>query len=214
MVSQQPYPRDVSDSEWQFVVPYPCLLTEDAGQRVHDLRDVFDAARWLVRSGSPWRYLPKDFPPGRWCISRPAAGSSPTASRPSPTTSASLTAGIPNQPPHDPAYPRERPEGRLRRLRAAQGDEGPHGGGHARASAGLARHAGQRVRPRRRREQWRRTLRLTAWRSSRHFPKLAGPGRARPRPPLPPRGPAEEADQERGVHAREHGRQPQGTQQP
>ena len=40
-----------------------CLLPEDAGQRVHNLRDVFDAARWLVRSGSPWRYLPKDFPP-------------------------------------------------------------------------------------------------------------------------------------------------------
>jgi transposase len=63
MTTHQPYPSDVSDAEWQFVVPYVCLLPEDAGQRVHDLRDVFDAARWLVRSGSPWRYLPADFPP-------------------------------------------------------------------------------------------------------------------------------------------------------
>ena len=63
MITHQPYPSDVSDAEWQFVVPYLCLLPEDAGQRVHNLRDVFDAARWLVRSGSPWRYLPKDFPP-------------------------------------------------------------------------------------------------------------------------------------------------------
>src|SRR5947208_14833722 len=63
MITHQPYPSDVSDAEWQFVVPYLCLLPEDAGQRVHDLRDVFDAARWLVRSGSAWRYLPKDFPP-------------------------------------------------------------------------------------------------------------------------------------------------------
>jgi transposase len=63
MITHQPYPSDVSDAEWHFVVPYLCLLPEDAGQRVHDLRDVFDAARWLVRAGSPWRYLPKDFPP-------------------------------------------------------------------------------------------------------------------------------------------------------
>src|SRR3954447_17494578 len=63
MITHKPYPGDVSDAEWQFVVPYLCLLPEDAGQRVHHLRDVFDAARWIVRSGSPWRYLPKDFPP-------------------------------------------------------------------------------------------------------------------------------------------------------
>ena len=63
MVTHKPYPSDVSDAEWQFAVPYLCLLPEDAGQRVHDLRDVFDALRWLVRSGAPWRYLPADFPP-------------------------------------------------------------------------------------------------------------------------------------------------------
>src|SRR3954453_11506275 len=63
MITHKPYPSDVSDAEWQFVAPYLCLLPEDAGQRVHDLRDVFDAARWVVRSGSPWRYLPADFPP-------------------------------------------------------------------------------------------------------------------------------------------------------
>lgn len=63
MITHKPYPSDVSDAEWQFVVPYLCLLPEDAGQRVHNLRDVFDALRWLVRSGAPWRYLPADFPP-------------------------------------------------------------------------------------------------------------------------------------------------------
>jgi transposase len=63
MVTHHPYPSDVSDPEWEFVVPYLCLLPEDSGQRVHSLRDVFDALRWLVRSGAPWRYLPKDFPP-------------------------------------------------------------------------------------------------------------------------------------------------------
>ena len=63
MITPRPYPSDVSEAEWQFVLPYLCLLSEDAGQRQHNLRDVFDALRWPVRSGAPWRYLPKDFPP-------------------------------------------------------------------------------------------------------------------------------------------------------
>ena len=60
---REPYPTDVSDEEWAFVAPYLTLLREDAGQRVHPLRDVFDAARWMVRAGSGWRLLPHDFPP-------------------------------------------------------------------------------------------------------------------------------------------------------
>jgi transposase len=63
MITHQPYPSDVTDAEWEFVLPYLCLLPEDAGQRQHGLRDVFDALRWIIRAGSPWRYLPKDFPP-------------------------------------------------------------------------------------------------------------------------------------------------------
>lgn len=63
MITHQPYPSDVSDAEWQFVVPYLCLLPEDAAQREYQLRDVFDGLRWIVRTGSPWRSLPKDFPP-------------------------------------------------------------------------------------------------------------------------------------------------------
>jgi transposase len=63
MITHKPYPSDVSDAEWAFVVPYLCLLPEDAGQRDYQLRDVFDALRWIVRTGSPWRFLPKDFPP-------------------------------------------------------------------------------------------------------------------------------------------------------
>jgi transposase len=63
MITHQPYPSDVSDAEWHFVVPYLCLLPEGAGPREHNLRDVFDALRWVVRTGAPWRYLPADFPP-------------------------------------------------------------------------------------------------------------------------------------------------------
>jgi transposase len=63
MITHKPYPSDVSDAEWEFVVPYLCLLREDAAQREHELRDVFDALRWVVRTGAPWRYIPADFPP-------------------------------------------------------------------------------------------------------------------------------------------------------
>jgi transposase len=43
--------------------PYLTLVPEDAPQRVHNLREVFNALRWIVRAGAPWRMLPHDFPP-------------------------------------------------------------------------------------------------------------------------------------------------------
>jgi len=63
MESRKPYPSDVSDEEWAFVAPYLALVREDAPQRTHNLREVFDALRWIVRSGASWRMLPHDFPP-------------------------------------------------------------------------------------------------------------------------------------------------------
>jgi transposase len=63
MESRKPYPSDVSDEEWAFVAPYLALVREDAPQRTHDLREVFNGLRWIVRSGAPWRMLAHDFPP-------------------------------------------------------------------------------------------------------------------------------------------------------
>ena len=63
MDTRKPYPSDVSDEEWAFVVPYLTLLPLDTAQRTHDLREVFNALRWIVRAGAPWRLLPNDFPP-------------------------------------------------------------------------------------------------------------------------------------------------------
>jgi transposase len=62
-MARKPYPSDVTDDEWAFVAPYLTLMREDAPQRQHPLRDVFNALRWLVRSGAEWRYIPHDFPP-------------------------------------------------------------------------------------------------------------------------------------------------------
>jgi transposase len=62
-MTRKGYPSDVSDDEWAFVAPYLTLMREDAPQREHDLREVFNALRWQVRSGAGWRMMPNDLPP-------------------------------------------------------------------------------------------------------------------------------------------------------
>ena len=57
------YPSDVSDEEWEFCLPYLTLMREDAPQREHSLRELFNALRWMIRAGCPWRMIPTNFPP-------------------------------------------------------------------------------------------------------------------------------------------------------
>src|ERR671934_2986573 len=61
--NRKPYPSDVSDEEWALVAPYLTLMSEDAPQREHPLREVFNGLRWIVRTGAQWRWLPHDLPP-------------------------------------------------------------------------------------------------------------------------------------------------------
>lgn len=65
-MNRTPYPSDVSDDEWSFVAPYLTLMTEEAPQREHNLRDVLNGLRWIVRTGAQWRMMPHDLPP--WSI--------------------------------------------------------------------------------------------------------------------------------------------------
>lgn len=53
--TRKPYPSDLSDEEWHFMLPY---LT----RRRHDLREGFDALRRLVRAGARRACLPHEFP--------------------------------------------------------------------------------------------------------------------------------------------------------
>jgi transposase len=72
------YPSDVSDEEWAFAAPYLTLMSQTAPQREYPLRRLFNAVRYLTRTGVPWRYLPGDFPawpavyqqPRRWLDAR------------------------------------------------------------------------------------------------------------------------------------------------
>ena len=57
------YPSDVSDEEWAFCAPYLTLMREDAVQRDYSLRAMFNAVRYMVRAGCPWRMIPNDLPP-------------------------------------------------------------------------------------------------------------------------------------------------------
>jgi transposase len=57
------YPSDVSDEEWAFCAPYLTLMKEDAPQREHALRSLFNGLRWFIRAGCPWRMMPNDLPP-------------------------------------------------------------------------------------------------------------------------------------------------------
>ncbi len=62
-LTRKPYPSDVSDEEWAFVLPYLTLCRLDAPQRQYELREVFNALRWMVRTGAQWRMMPNHFPP-------------------------------------------------------------------------------------------------------------------------------------------------------
>jgi transposase len=57
------YPSDVSDTEWEFLLPYLTLMRADAPQRDYGLRELFNAMRYVVRTGCQWRFLPHDLPP-------------------------------------------------------------------------------------------------------------------------------------------------------
>ncbi len=50
--ARKPYPSDVSDEEWALVAPYLTLLPEEAGQREHSLREVFNGLRSIIKTGA------------------------------------------------------------------------------------------------------------------------------------------------------------------
>ncbi len=62
-MSRKAYSSDVSDEEWALIAPYLTLMSEDAPQREHSLREVFNGLRWIARTGAPWRMMAHDLPP-------------------------------------------------------------------------------------------------------------------------------------------------------
>ena len=64
-MNRQPYPSDLSDTEWQLLEPV--LPAPKPGGRPikYPRREVVNAIMYVLRSGCPWRMLPHDLPPWR-----------------------------------------------------------------------------------------------------------------------------------------------------
>jgi putative transposase len=59
------YSTDLSDSEWaRLKLHLPASKKRGRGRpRIHSLRDILDAIFYVLKSGCPWRLLPRCFPP-------------------------------------------------------------------------------------------------------------------------------------------------------
>src|SRR5918998_397333 len=57
------YPTDLSDDQWRFIGPHLPQPTGEGRPRLHGLRAILDAVFYVLKSGCPWRMLPRDFPP-------------------------------------------------------------------------------------------------------------------------------------------------------
>jgi putative transposase len=69
------YSTDLSDDEWEWLQLHVPAPNKRGRPRTHDTREILNAIFFYVlKSGCPWRLLPKDFPPwetvywwfGRW----------------------------------------------------------------------------------------------------------------------------------------------------
>lgn len=56
------YPSDLTDEEWEIVEPFTRPSRGSGRPRTIDTREVFNAIRYINRTGCQWEYLPKDFP--------------------------------------------------------------------------------------------------------------------------------------------------------
>ncbi|NJO82863.1 MAG: IS5 family transposase [Blastochloris sp.] len=56
------YPSDVSDEEWEHIEPYVQQKPGYGRKRHVNMREIVNALFYLVHTGCPWRYLPKEFP--------------------------------------------------------------------------------------------------------------------------------------------------------
>ena len=61
-MKEKRYATDLNDKEWNVIKQY---MPEDKGTvrpREVDLREVINGIFYVVKTGCPWRYLPKNFP--------------------------------------------------------------------------------------------------------------------------------------------------------
>lgn len=66
-----PFPSNLTDGEWERLAPLIPSAAPGGRPRTTDMRAATDAILYLLRTGCPWRYLPRDgFPPPVYNIFR------------------------------------------------------------------------------------------------------------------------------------------------
>ena len=59
------YSTDLTDAQWQCLKPHVPAPSKRGRPRIHGTRIILDAIFYVLRSGCPWRLLPREYPP--WC---------------------------------------------------------------------------------------------------------------------------------------------------
>jgi putative transposase len=62
-MSEQLYPNDLTDREWEYIKTLIPPAKPGGRDRKTDMRHVINAIFYITRTGCPWRYLPKEYPP-------------------------------------------------------------------------------------------------------------------------------------------------------
>jgi putative transposase len=62
-MTKRRYPTDLSDPEWECLEPHLPAPKKRGRPRAHSPREILDAVFYVLKSGCPWRLLPRDFPP-------------------------------------------------------------------------------------------------------------------------------------------------------
>ena len=58
---RKPYTSDLTDGQWE-LIERMLVLPEGGRPRTTDMREVFNGIFYQLRTGCPWRDLPRDFP--------------------------------------------------------------------------------------------------------------------------------------------------------
>lgn len=57
------YPSDLTDAQWVILEPMLPPVKPGGRPRKHDLREIMNAIRYVLRGGIAWRALPYEYPP-------------------------------------------------------------------------------------------------------------------------------------------------------
>src|SRR5215213_7216970 len=57
------YSTDLTEAEWKCLQSYVPAPKHRGRPRIHSTREILNAVFYVLKSGCPWRLLPRNFPP-------------------------------------------------------------------------------------------------------------------------------------------------------